>query len=106
MEVKPPFSWIRGRAVPPMQRIHSHVYKKSWLALLSVIYSIQMKIVPMESESDRPETCALDKAEFLTEAYIFSCTFRLVLLAQGIHSLTSSMDDLSYLRKSRSQLTS
>lgn len=89
-----------------MQRIHSHVYKKSWFALLSVIYSTQMKIAPMESESDSPEACALDKAEFFTEAYIFSYTFRLVLPAQGIHSLASSMDDLGYLRKSRLQLTS
>lgn len=65
-----------------------------------------MKIAPMESESDSPETYALDKAEFFTEAYSFSYTFRLVLPAQEIHSLTSSMDDLGYLRKSRLQLTS
>lgn len=39
-----------GLSLPCAEFIH--VYKKNWFALLSVIYNFQIKIAPVESESD------------------------------------------------------
>ena len=44
---------------------------KNYFALLSVIYNFLSEIAPMESESDNPEGCALDKASFPTETFNF-----------------------------------
>ena len=48
---------------------------KNYLALLSLIYILQScRIVPMESESDNSERCAVDNTQFFIEVQIFAYT--------------------------------